>query len=57
MALDKRLQNPKRSAQDPTELEARLAAMEERLAALEKRNNNPILYRGRFVMSETGELK
>jgi len=43
MALDKRLQitsitpmNPKRSPFDPTELEARLAAIEARLSKLEK---------------------
>lgn len=36
MALNKRLQNPKRSSQDPTELNARLAAIEARLEKLEK---------------------
>jgi hypothetical protein len=31
MALDKRLQNPKRSQFDPTELEARLSSIEQSL--------------------------
>lgn len=36
MSLDKRLQNPKRSLLDPTESNARVAAIEARLAAVEK---------------------
>jgi len=41
MALDKRLQNPKRSLQDPTELNARLTAIEARLSVIEKHFPEP----------------
>jgi len=36
MALDKRLQNPKRSQFDPTELASRLADLEKRIKELEE---------------------
>lgn len=36
MALNKKLQNPKRSSQDPTELNARLDKIEARLVVIEK---------------------
>jgi prefoldin subunit 5 len=37
MGLDNKLQNPKRSLQDPTELNARLTAIEKELAKLQER--------------------
>ena len=47
MILNFRDLNPKRSAQDPTELEARLKAIEERLKNLEEANRKgPIKWGG-----------